>query len=578
MILSMTSKRVSSRVLTALQDAQFSLATGGQSTPKAAQSSRISLGSPGSRSLTTSSKPTPPLAAASISIPPLCPPARPRRKTAMPKEPPNTLLSPRAEKQASPRVRKRTPKPDVDETQQLPGILSATNEDAPKPSDASASKPRATKSSQKPLRSTVAYEIEALLKSNKLPVYDYKDPEWGANTPAVVYTRNEEEADELVGALSGPLGFDLEWPVVFRKGAAPLGRRTALVQVADASVILMIQVSAMSQFPEQLKKLIEDPKVVKVGANIKNDAEKLRRDFGILARGLVELGTMAQEADPWMPDTSASSENATAVSPSPISKDGLSTSTSDTAASASTPGANESRPSWAPKHGFPYSRPIVSLAKMVALYTGRHLMKDDVRTSNWEAKLSKAQCEYAANDAHCAVVLYNRLMKLAKLVPGRESKIERGRIDMLAENQSRAQSQPATPDIILNPSLDISPPDHQTVSNVVIVDSANTLTPIVTATAVETSTINQRHMEAYNLWHTCGYTVEKICTQMRASSPLKTSTVISYVVKAIKADPSLPYDRSRLRMLIQSEVGSWRFHRSWFELLGREAHAAASAP
>jgi hypothetical protein len=41
--------------------------------------------------------------------------------------------------------------------------------------------------------------------------------------------------------------------------------------------------------------------------------------------------------------------------------------------------------------GFPYSRNIVALAKVVAYYTGRQLMKDDVRTSNWEKPLDEEQ-------------------------------------------------------------------------------------------------------------------------------------------------------------------------------------------
>ena len=73
-----------------------------------------------------------------------------------------------------------------------------------------------------------------------------------------------------------------------------------------------------------------------------DDAEKLLRDFGIFSRGLVELGALALVAD----------------------------------------GA-----------AFPYKRAIVSLAKMVALYTGKQLLKDDVRTSDWERPLGAEQIQ-----------------------------------------------------------------------------------------------------------------------------------------------------------------------------------------
>jgi hypothetical protein len=43
------------------------------------------------------------------------------------------------------------------------------------------------------------------------------------------------------------------------------------------------------------------------------------------------------------------------------------------------------------ENGFPYNRNIVALAKMVALYTGRQLRKDDVRTSDWDKPLSEDQ-------------------------------------------------------------------------------------------------------------------------------------------------------------------------------------------
>ena len=42
-----------------------------------------------------------------------------------------------------------------------------------------------------------------------------------------------------------PLGFDLEWRVIFRKGVTPIERRTALVQLSDTRMILLIHISAM---------------------------------------------------------------------------------------------------------------------------------------------------------------------------------------------------------------------------------------------------------------------------------------------------------------------------------------------
>lgn len=84
-----------------------------------------------------------------------------------------------------------------------------------------------------------------------LPPYSYKDY---TPTPAVVYTPDEEEANDLVQCLRGPvLGFDLEWVVLFRRGRTPTNHRTALVQLCDSRMILLVQVSAMKKFPEKVK-------------------------------------------------------------------------------------------------------------------------------------------------------------------------------------------------------------------------------------------------------------------------------------------------------------------------------------
>jgi ribonuclease D len=76
---------------------------------------------------------------------------------------------------------------------------------------------------------------------------------------------------------------------------------------------------------------------------ITDDGEKLFSDFGILPAGLVELAALARSADP---------------------------------------------------KGFAYARNVVALAKMVALYEGKQLLKEAVRCSDWEAvPLSAEQLE-----------------------------------------------------------------------------------------------------------------------------------------------------------------------------------------
>jgi hypothetical protein len=62
---------------------------------------------------------------------------------------------------------------------------------------------------------------------------------------------------------------DCEWVVVYRKGGM---RPVSLVQVADAKTILVLQLrnstSSMARFPLALQRLLENPDIPKMGANI----------------------------------------------------------------------------------------------------------------------------------------------------------------------------------------------------------------------------------------------------------------------------------------------------------------------
>lgn len=136
-----------------------------------------------------------------------------------------------------------------------------------------------------------------------LPRYSYKD--YTEQKPVMVFTQVEEEANELVTSLkAGPMALDIEWRVLFRRqfnstSTQMTERRTAVVQVADTrGVILVIQVYGMNRFPKNLQALLENPDIPKVGVNILNDGRKLFRDYGILAKNLVELGAVAFIADP----------------------------------------------------------------------------------------------------------------------------------------------------------------------------------------------------------------------------------------------------------------------------------------
>lgn len=69
--------------------------------------------------------------------------------------------------------------------------------------------------------------------------------------PTLVYTCCPDEADDLLMLLKGDVvGFDMEWPVAYRAqkgvaGARKLEDKTALVQVCDDKMVLLLHLSKM---------------------------------------------------------------------------------------------------------------------------------------------------------------------------------------------------------------------------------------------------------------------------------------------------------------------------------------------
>ena len=212
------------------------------------------------------------------------------------------------------------------------------------------------------------------------PLYSYKD-----YTPAhtMVYTYSASEVNDHLPLLKGPLGFDMEWKVSFRRRQAE--RATAVVQVCDRRYIWVIQVCFMRRgkslsgvqhhrrrlnlflvFPSALKKILEDSDVPKIGVNIRrgysfivrsysmkeihgwltDDAKKLYKDFGIKMQNLVELSYMSRQAD-------------------------------------------RNRRLGGKLH----ARKLISLQKLVGAYLDKHLSKEETRVGDWEVRLNKEQLE-----------------------------------------------------------------------------------------------------------------------------------------------------------------------------------------
>ncbi|XP_046682443.1 Werner Syndrome-like exonuclease isoform X2 [Homalodisca vitripennis] len=165
-----------------------------------------------------------------------------------------------------------------------------------------------------------------------------------------------ETLEELI------VGFDLEWPVDFRRGRGQ--GRTALIQFCPSqAVCYLFHVIEWNKLPKVFVNFISHPKVKLVGVNIRGDIWKLGRDFDIsvapiVENNAVELRHLANKVfsitDCW------------------------------------------------------------SLDRLVVYVLKKQLAKpEDVRLSNWaQIPLTNSQFEYAANDAYASLIVYNRLKEL----------------------------------------------------------------------------------------------------------------------------------------------------------------------
>ncbi|KAL6299641.1 ribonuclease H-like domain-containing protein [Sparassis latifolia] len=194
------------------------------------------------------------------------------------------------------------------------------------------------------------------------PVYAHYH--WKKKSPdgRVVYIRDAKTADDEISRLPpGPYGFDLEWKPKFVKG----GRENpvALVQLANSDTMLLIQVSAMSAFPQKLHEVLQSADYVKTGVGIQGDCRKLYADFAVTMRNCVDLSLLARSVD---------------------------------------------NPRWKGRYASP-----IGLSRLCETYEELTLSKGKARLSNWEVDLSQLQQDYAANDCHSAFVLYRKLVSMA---------------------------------------------------------------------------------------------------------------------------------------------------------------------
>lgn len=116
----------------------------------------------------------------------------------------------------------------------------------------------------------------------------------------VVYTVDPVEAEvwlrnNIIDCSAEAVGFDIEWkPQFVSKKKGGVEHKTAVLQLGVESSCLVLHLHNMKSPPKLLRTILEDKKIFKVGSGIVPDATKLKRDTGLLCKGMVDTQKMAK--------------------------------------------------------------------------------------------------------------------------------------------------------------------------------------------------------------------------------------------------------------------------------------------
>nr|XP_031861093.1 uncharacterized protein CI109_003453 [Kwoniella shandongensis]KAA5528165.1 hypothetical protein CI109_003453 [Kwoniella shandongensis] len=251
---------------------------------------------------------------------------------------------------------------------------------------------------------------------DSLPLFHYSqyDP-----PPSIVYTTCPSEADDLVSCLKGNvLGFDLEWPPAGKyrvpiPGGGTMEKRigmkwnetlkkyewgqgrTALVQLCDEKMVILIHLGENTDLPQKVIEIIRDPSIYKLGVQVKGDGQKLLRDF-------------PEHFDP-LPSSSDTTERGDSEAISEVDN----RRTRHRGPSGLLELSHMAR-AIDPITVGPGST-LIKLATLCRTYLEKELDKsDDVRRGNWFGVLDRSQRDYAANDVYSSLQIFLKLRSLAE--------------------------------------------------------------------------------------------------------------------------------------------------------------------
>ncbi len=189
-------------------------------------------------------------------------------------------------------------------------------------------------------------------KINDLPIGAFR----GKISVILPHSSHEKigHAIRVLGA-SRILGFDTETKPSFRKGES---HPIALIQISTESMAFLFRVHDAC-IPAGLKRILENPRILKIGQGLHHEMRLLKKELGVEGRGFVDMLDIAHKLDC-----------------TPKSVRGLS-----------------------------------------AIFLGRRVTKSAQRT-NWERKtLTEKQLLYAATDAWACLMVYMEMRRRGLLDP-----------------------------------------------------------------------------------------------------------------------------------------------------------------
>ncbi|KHO01524.1 Ribonuclease H-like protein [Metarhizium album ARSEF 1941] len=315
------------------------------------------------------------------------------------------------------------------------------------------------------------------------------------------------------------LGFDLEWLPYATRNDGPR-ENVSLIQIATTSRIGLFHVARFGPdedlVPPALRTIMEDANVSKVGVHIKGDCTRMKNYLGVQVRGIFELSHLYKQV-----------KYTAAKTPKLVNKVPVSLSTQ------------------------------VHEVLKLPLFKG-----DVVRSSNWMKRLDYQQILYSASDAYAGIQLYHVLETNRKGLdpcPPRPHHVEVGLPIPTLGPESEPDEQGGNPVLLDRSSASKleaelrnppSTPPQPPLRDARILAAEKRAAEYRTS---KTSAVSAApaSLRAYFVWHSNADLNPEAIARLLRDPPLKTNTVVSYILDAIVSE-TMAYDKRRLKSEVLS--------------------------